>query len=83
MLEDDGPGIVPEYLSTLGTAYARRDPSGDRQAGGAGLGLAIVRAPAEAMGGSVSFRSEPGRGLHAHVFLLSAGDSSEWARLGR
>ena len=75
--EDDGPGVAPDQQLTLGTAYARFDPSRDRQTGGAGLGLAIVCGLAEAIGGSVSFRSQPGRGLHVQVVLLSAGRSSE------
>ncbi len=75
--EDDGPGVAPDQQLTLGTAYARFDPSRDRQTGGAGLGLAIVCGLAEAIGGSVSFRSKPGRGLHVQVVLLSAGRSSE------
>lgn len=70
--EDDGPGVPAEHLSRLGTAYARLDPSRDRSTGGAGLGLAIVRALTEAMGGTVVFRSGPGRGLHVEVAIPSA-----------
>jgi signal transduction histidine kinase len=69
--DDDGPGIPPEHLARLGAAYARLDPSRDRLTGGAGLGLAIVRALTEAMGGTVSFRSERGQGLRVEIALLS------------
>lgn len=70
--EDDGPGVAPEHLARLGTAYARLDPSRDRRTGGAGLGLAIVRALAEAMSGMVVFRSDRGKGLHVDIALRSA-----------
>lgn len=73
---DDGPGVAPSGLRHLGTAYARLDPSRDRNTGGAGLGLAIVRALAEAMGGAVFFRSVPGRGLEVEVVLMAANVSA-------
>ena len=69
---DDGPGVAASDVRHLGTAYARLDQSRDRRTGGAGLGLAIVRALAEAMRGTVSFRSEPGQGLEAEVVLPAA-----------
>ncbi|WP_375286426.1 sensor histidine kinase [Sphingomonas sp.] len=70
--EDDGPGVAPHDLMVLGTAYVRLDPSRDRRTGGAGLGLAIVRALTEAMGGKVSFRSESGKGLRVEIALPPA-----------
>jgi two-component system, OmpR family, sensor kinase len=51
-VEDAGPGFPPEFLNRAFDAFARGDPS-DRDGHGAGLGLAIVRAVAEAHGGSV------------------------------
>lgn len=67
---DDGPGVSASDLRHLGTAYARLDPSRDCKTGGAGLGLAIVRALAEAMRGTLAFRSDPRRGLAAEVILM-------------
>jgi two-component system, OmpR family, osmolarity sensor histidine kinase EnvZ len=69
--EDDGPGVAPEHLAQLGTAYARLDPSRDRRTGGAGLGLAIVRALTEAMGGTISFESQQDRGLRVEIAVPS------------
>lgn len=61
LFEDDGPGVPPDQMPMLGQAFARIDPSRDRRTGGAGLGLAIVRALAEVMGGTVAFgRSDLG-----------------------
>ncbi len=48
---DDGPGIPPTQRERVFERFHRVDGSRSRAAGGAGLGLAIVRAIAEAHGG--------------------------------
>jgi signal transduction histidine kinase len=50
---DDGPGIDAADRDRVFERFARLDAARDRDAGGAGLGLAIVRAVAEAAGGTV------------------------------
>jgi len=57
-VSDDGPGIEPELMEHLFNRFAQSSTTG----GGAGLGLAIVKGVAEAHGGDVSVRSEPGAG---------------------
>ncbi len=57
---DDGPGIPDDQRERVFERFHRTDAARDRAAGGAGLGLAIVRAIATAHGGSVS-ALEPGR----------------------
>ncbi|OOK69345.1 two-component system sensor histidine kinase RstB [Pedobacter himalayensis] len=52
-VEDDGPGIEPAKREKVFEPFVRLDPSRDRATGGCGLGLAIVRSIAQAMGGSV------------------------------
>ncbi|HDR1954846.1 TPA: two-component system sensor histidine kinase RstB [Enterobacter hormaechei] len=52
-VEDDGPGIEPDEREKVFEPFVRLDPSRDRATGGCGLGLAIVRSIAQAMGGSV------------------------------
>ena len=52
-VEDDGPGIEPAERAKVFEPFVRLDPSRDRATGGCGLGLAIVRSIAQAMGGSV------------------------------
>jgi two-component system OmpR family sensor kinase len=50
---DDGPGIAPEERGRVFERFHRTDEARDRRAGGAGLGLAIVQAIAEAHDGEV------------------------------
>ncbi|MEO6858830.1 MAG: ATP-binding protein, partial [Solirubrobacteraceae bacterium] len=50
---DDGPGIAPSERERVFERFHRTDPARSRADGGAGLGLAIVRAIAEAHGGEV------------------------------
>ncbi len=52
-VSDDGPGIDEEQRERIFDRFHRTDEARDRVAGGAGLGLAIVRAITQAHGGSV------------------------------
>lgn len=65
---DEGPGAAPEHLPHLGERFYRADPARGRH-GGAGLGLAIVRAIAEAHGGRLEISSTPGAGFTASIIL--------------
>ncbi len=59
---DTGTGISPSDLSRIFDRFARPDPGRSREGGGVGLGLAIVKTVAEAHGGWVAVRSDPGKG---------------------
>jgi two-component system, OmpR family, sensor kinase len=59
---DTGPGLSDEQIEVVFERFYRADPSRSRAAGGAGLGLSIVAAVAEAHGGSVSVASPAGGG---------------------
>ncbi len=61
-VEDTGVGIAPEHHATLFAPFAQGDDSTQRRFGGTGLGLAICRRLAEAMGGAITFDSQPDRG---------------------
>lgn len=65
---DEGPGVAPEHLPHLGERFYRADPARGRY-GGAGLGLAIVRAIAEAHGGRLEISSTPGAGFTASIVI--------------
>jgi two-component system phosphate regulon sensor histidine kinase PhoR len=59
---DTGVGIEPEHHSRLFERFYRVDKARSRELGGTGLGLAIVKHLCQAMQGSVSVSSEPGKG---------------------
>jgi PAS domain S-box-containing protein len=61
-VQDTGVGIAPEQLDRIFEPFEQADNSTTRRFGGSGLGLSITRSLAEQMGGSISARSEPGRG---------------------
>jgi two-component system OmpR family sensor kinase/two-component system sensor histidine kinase BaeS len=63
-VQDSGDGIAARDLPHVFDRFYRADPARSRATGGAGLGLAIVRAIVEAHGGRVSAASQgvPGQG---------------------
>lgn len=67
-VEDRGIGISPEDAGRLFNAFVQLDAGRMREHGGAGLGLLLVRLIAQAQGGDVAVRSEPGKGS---VFTLT------------
>jgi signal transduction histidine kinase len=64
-VEDNGPGIAP---TNLGNVFERFWQA-DRAAGGAGLGLVIVKGIVEAHGGRISVESTLGKGTTFQVKL--------------
>jgi two-component system, OmpR family, sensor kinase len=66
---DDGPGIPPAERDRVFERFHRTDPSRNRLAGGAGLGLAIVRAIVDAHHGSVRAGTGPQGGARIEVEL--------------
>jgi signal transduction histidine kinase len=60
-VRDSGPGVSVEERDRIFERFYR-GRSGYRRSDGAGLGLSIVRAIAEAHGGRVELDSEPGQG---------------------
>jgi signal transduction histidine kinase len=67
---DDGPGIPPAERERVFERFHRVDPGRSRNTGGAGLGLAIVRAIAEAHGGQVrAYERSDGPGTRMELAL--------------
>ena len=62
---DRGPGMTPEQAAHAFDRFYRSDAA--RTGGGTGLGLSIVRAIAEALDGTASVDTAPGRGS---VFIV-------------
>lgn len=68
---NSGETIPPRELAQLWERFYRRDPSRSREAGGAGIGLSIVKQLVEAGGGTVGAESAGGR--TRFWFMLPAG----------
>jgi len=68
-VQDSGIGISPDKLNSIFHAFSQADSSTTRRFGGTGLGLTISRQLAELMGGSITVRSELGRGSTFTVSL--------------
>ncbi len=66
---DSGSGIAPADLDRIFQRFARANPQRSSEAGGFGLGLAIVQAIAAAHHGSVRVQSRPGRGSSFDLVL--------------
>ena len=74
-VEDDGPGMTAEQAQRVFERFYRADQARNRASGGTGLGLAIVQGLVAAHGGTVSVRTEPGRGADFQVKLPLAPDA--------
>ncbi|HSR54272.1 MAG TPA: CHASE domain-containing protein [Acidobacteriota bacterium] len=61
-VEDSGIGVPAEKIDMLFEKFTQADPSTTRKYGGTGLGLAISKQLVEMMGGSLSAKSQPGKG---------------------
>jgi signal transduction histidine kinase len=66
---DTGPGVPSADREKIFERFYRLDLSRSREAGGAGLGLAIARAIAQAHGGSISVVAAPTGGSIFRVLL--------------
>lgn len=70
---DHGPGLTPEQCSAVFERFYRVDASRSRVLGGSGIGLAIAKALADAMGGRVRATSAgPGTGSTFSLELPAA-----------
>ncbi len=65
---DQGPGLAPDELEAVFERFYRVDAARSRAAGGSGIGLAIVRALADAMGGQ-AWAESAGTGMGATFFV--------------
>lgn len=66
---DKGPGLSEDQLEAVFEPFVRLEASRNRDTGGVGLGLAIVRTIIQAHGGTIQLQNRTGGGLNAIVRL--------------
>ncbi|MGB3330573.1 MAG: HAMP domain-containing sensor histidine kinase [Thermomicrobiales bacterium] len=76
---DTGPGITEADQERIFERFWRADPGRTRRSGGSGLGLSITASLVEAMDGTITVQSEPGRGATFTV-LFPAHEPGDAAR---
>ena len=69
-VRDDGPGFPAQFVDDAFERFTRADAARGR--GGAGLGLAIVAAIADAHGGAAGARNLPGGGADVWIAVPCA-----------
>jgi signal transduction histidine kinase len=79
-VRDSGIGIPEADLDRIFDRFARADPGRSRQTGGAGLGLAIVRAIVDAHGGTIHVESAEGAGTRFEISLPAVGENGHRAQ---
>jgi signal transduction histidine kinase len=72
IVEDRGPGVAPEFVPRLFERFSRSDESRRSAAPGAGLGLSIASAYANALGGELSYEPAQPRGARFTLSLPAA-----------
>ena len=69
VVDDNGPGIPPDRYEDAFKPFSRLDEARNQNEKGVGLGLAIARDAARALGGDVTLDKSPMGGLRAVVRL--------------
>lgn len=82
-ITDTGIGIPEDKLVTIFESFSQADESVTRKYGGTGLGLTIVKQLTELQNGSISVKSEEGKGSVFSVSIpYTIGISSDVAKAG-
>ena len=69
VVADGGPGIAEDRMDEMMEPFTRLEGSRNRETGGAGLGLALVRAIMAEHGGALKLANRAGGGLEASLVL--------------
>ena len=68
-VRDSGIGMTPEFQQKIFEAFVREDNTRVHKIEGSGLGMAISKFIVDAMGGTITLNSAPGKGSEFHVTL--------------
>ncbi len=71
-VEDTGIGVAPDYVGEMFEPFSQGDNRLNRDYGGSGLGLALVKRLVEAMNGTVAATSVQGAGTAVEITLPRA-----------
>jgi PAS domain S-box-containing protein len=80
VVEDDGPGIIPDFIPFMFERFRQADSSTTRTHKGLGLGLAIVRSLVEMHGGTITANNVAGPGRTGATFTIRLPRSGAQAR---
>jgi two-component system osmolarity sensor histidine kinase EnvZ len=69
IIDDDGPGIPPEFRELVFKPFYRIEGSRNPKTGGVGLGLTIARDVARGHGGNILLEEGPMKGLRVRLLL--------------
>lgn len=69
LVHDTGIGMSKEYQREIFESFSRENNARVQKTEGSGLGMAITKYIIDAMGGSISVRSEQGKGSEFHVVI--------------
>jgi two-component system osmolarity sensor histidine kinase EnvZ len=69
IIDDDGPGIPPEFRELVFKPFYRIEGSRNPKTGGVGLGLSIARDVARVHGGNILLEDSPMKGLRVRLLL--------------
>ncbi len=69
VISDNGIGMSKEYLPHIFEEFTREHSSTEAKVDGTGLGLPIVKALLDLMGGTIDVKSEPGKGATTVIML--------------
>lgn len=68
-VKDTGIGMSAEFKEKIFESFVREDTKRVHKTEGSGLGMAITKYIVDAMGGTITVESEPGKGTEFHVTL--------------
>ena len=69
LVKDTGIGMSKDYQKEIFDSFSREDNARVQKTEGSGLGMAITKYIVDAMGATISVRSEQGRGSEFHVVV--------------